>query len=123
MPEAFCEWRHPESPVSLHYEKLPHRQEKKNRDPLPLRGGATVPDGWPGLRHFWCFCSASHGRLCDTDDGQGRDCAIHWASSLSRRPRVSLTACLWLLIRPVTGGGVFLCSLVLLYTATPCASG
>lgn len=38
---------------------------------------------------------------------------------VSRRLREPLAACLWPLIRPVTGGGVFLSFLVLLHSTTP----
>lgn len=104
---SMCGWRHSESLVSLYSENfhIADREREKYTtekwDPAPLRGGFSAPDGWPGLQHFWCFCAASHGRLCDTADRPGEGLCNWMAFFLSRRPGVPLAACLWLLIRLV----------------------
>lgn len=73
------------------------------------RCGPRVPDGWPRLQHFWCCCSASHGRLCDSDDsrGVGGGGIVQFNGPLlSRRPVEPPIARLWpQLISPGAVGG------------------
>lgn len=95
------------------------RRKKKNRVLSLLEAEPGIPDGWLGLRHFWCFLfSQSWETLWHWRRRPGEGLCNSVALFLSRRPRVPLAACLWLLIRPRTGSVVFLSSPA---ATTPCA--